>query len=109
MEKQKEQRLLKATESAIRAVCMTDPTIGQAQINAAIAALRGDGVAAPIAADRAISRKEAARLLGVIPHTISDYVRKGLIRPFRFGAQGKIAHGYSLASVNALLEGRATV
>ena len=55
-----------------------------------------------------LTKSEAAEILGVKPHTVSDYARKGLIKAFRFGAKGKLASGYSAESVRTLLErGRA--
>ena len=102
--------MLNSTRAAVKAVCMADPSITGPQIDAALDALDGRtaaGIAVPLPVDRAISRRQAAEILGVRPHTISDYCRRGLIRPIRLGAQGKIACGYSLESIRALMEGRA--
>ncbi len=55
------------------------------------------------AADRAITRKEAAKLLGVHPKTVSTYGRRGLIRRLALGAGGERAFRFSLKSVTDLL------
>lgn len=59
--------------------------------------------------DRVVNRKQAAEILNIKPHTVSDYCRRGWIRPIRLGKKGKLAVGYSLESIRALMEGRAAV
>ncbi len=79
------------------------------QISAALDALAGKtaaGLAVEVPHDRALTRRQVAELLGVSPHTVSAYARRGLIKAFRLGRQAKLAVGYSSASVRALLEER---
>ena len=103
--------MLPSTKTAVTAILRADPSITKAQSQAALDALEGRtaaGLAVDAPTDRALTRRQAAEILGVKPHTVSDYARKGLIKAFRFGAQGKLASGYSAESVRALLErGRA--
>ena len=102
--------MLDSTKTAVRAVCMADPSITGPQIDAALDALDGQtaaGLAVALPTDRVVNRKQAAELLGVRPHTVSDYCRRGWIRPIRLGAKGKLAVGYSLESIRVLVEGRA--
>ena len=101
--------MLPTIETATRALWQSDPSISEAQVKAALDVLKGRTsaglvVSAPI--DRALTRQQVAELLNVKPHTVTDYVRKGLIRAFRFGAKGKLASGYSAESVRELMEGR---
>ena len=56
-------------------------------------------------ADRAITRREAARLLACDEHTVSRYGARGLIRRLTFGTGGRRASRYSLASIQKLLAG----
>ena len=99
--------MLQTTRTAVLAVVRTDPTITREQAHAALDALDGKQtgwIAVDAPKDRALTRRQAAEILGVKPHTVSDYARKGLIKAFRFGAKGKLASGYSAESINALLE-----
>lgn len=102
--------MLDSTRTAVKAVCMADPSITGPQIDAALDALAGNtaaGIAVPLPTDRVVNRKQAAEILNIKPHTVSDYCRRGWIRPIRLGAKGKLAVGYSLESIRALMEGRA--
>ena len=54
--------------------------------------------------DRAVTRKEAAQMLGVCPQTISLYVNRGIIKPIRLGEARARASGYSLRSIKKALE-----
>ena len=102
--------MLDSTKTAIRAIAQADPSVTKAQIDAALDALAGNtaaGIAVSVPTDRVVNRRQAAELLNCRPHTISDYVRRGLIRPIRAGKMGKLSLGYSLESIRALMEGRA--
>ena len=96
---------------ATRALWKSDPSITPEQAKAALDVLTGKADI-PIeergkrVMDYSMSRDEVAKVLNVRPHTVSDYVRKGLIRAFRFGAKGRLASGYSAQSVNDLLAGK---
>lgn len=99
--------MLNSTKTAVAAILQTDPSITREQIKAALNVLNGRtsaGLAVDAPTDRSLTRQQTAEILGVKPHTVSDYARKGLIRAFRFGKQGKLASGYSAESVRALLE-----
>lgn len=99
--------MMPTTRTAVLAILRTDPSITKEQANAALDALEGRtaaGVAVDAPTDRALTRRQAAEILGVKPHTVSDYARKGLIKAFRFGAKRKLASGYSAESVRKLLE-----
>lgn len=102
--------MLDSTKTAIRAIAQADPSVTKAQIDAALDALAGStaaGLVAPVPIDRVVNRRQAAEILGVKAHTVSDYCRRGWIRPIRLGAKGKLAVGYSLQSIRELVEGRA--
>ena len=95
------------TRKAVEAILAADPSITRGQAKAALDALTGRtaaGLAVDAPTDRSLTRRQAAEILGVKPHTVSDYARKGLIKAFRFGEKGKLASGYSAESVRALLE-----
>ncbi len=99
--------MMLTTRKAVQAILRTDPSITKEQANAALDALEGRtaaGLAVDAPTDRALTRQQAADILGVTPHTVSEYARKGLIKAFRFGEKGKIASGYSAESVRALLK-----
>lgn len=95
------------TETAVLAILRADPSVTPETIRAGMDALKGKtaaGFAVDAPTDRALTRRQAAEILGVKPHTVSDYARKGLIVPFRFGADRKRACGYSAESVKRLME-----
>ena len=99
--------MMQSTRTAVAAILRTDPSITREQAKAAMDALEGRtsaGLAVDAPTDRALTRRQAAEILGVKPHTVSDYARNGLIKAFCFGAKGKKASGYSAESVRALLE-----
>ena len=93
------------TKAAITALLAADLTATRQEREAITAALSGKPAQAQAAMDRVLSRAEAARILGVRPHTVTDYARKGVIRPIRCGRKGARAIGYSAASVQALIGG----
>ncbi len=99
--------MLKHTETAVLAILRADPSMTPETIRAGMSALKGNtaaGLAVDAPTDRALTRQQAAEILGVKPATVTAYVRKGIIKAFRFGAKGKLASGYSAESVRALLE-----
>lgn len=99
--------MMQSTKTAVVAILRADPSITREQTNAALDALEGRtaaGLAVDAPTDRALTRRQAAEILGLKPHTVSDYARKGLIKAFRFGSKGKKASGYSAESVRKLLE-----
>lgn len=100
--------MLKSTETAVNAILAADPSVTDDVRNAVILAMRGGNKSADRTkiTDYALTRKEVANLFCIKPHTVSDWVRRGLLKPFRFGKQGKLASGYSAESVKALMEGR---
>ncbi len=102
--------MLDSTKTAIRAIAQADPSVTKEQLDAALDALAGNtaaGLVAPVPIDRVVNRKQAAEILNIKPHTVSDYCKRGWIRPIRLGAKGKLAVGYSLESIRTLMEGRA--
>ena len=99
--------MLTTTEKAIAAIAAADPSIDRARLREGLRVIAGEiSAAVPgCADDRAISRAEAAQILGCSLTMISQYARRGLIRPVRLGATGARAMGYSKQSVMALLAG----
>ena len=98
--------MLAHVETAIRALIAADPSITPEMADEAMAALRGESVASVAVAmpsDRALSRTQVAAILGVKPHTVSDYARQGKIVAFRFGSSKRKAMGYSAESVKRLM------
>ena len=99
--------MMQSTRTAVAAILRTDPSITREQAKAAMDALEGRtsaGLAVDAPTDRALTRRQAAEILGVTPRTVTIYARDGLIKAFRFGAKGKLANGYSAESVRALME-----
>ncbi len=102
----------RAIAGAVRSILETDPTMTadeRREMAEKLAAVSRHGGDVPMIRDRAISRREAAQMLGVKPHTVSTYARRGLIKAFRFGKKGRLASGYSAASVAALLADRGEI
>ena len=99
--------MMDTIKAATLALWNSDPSITKEQKKAALDALSGRtaaGLAVDTPTDRALTRRQVAEILGVTPHTVSAYVRKGLIKAFRFGEMGRLAKGYSAESVRALME-----
>ena len=99
--------MMQSTKTAVLAIVRTDPSITREQAKAAMDALEGRtaaGLAVDAPTDRALTRQQAAEILGVCPDTVTRYAHAGLIKAFRFGASGKFASGYSAESVRALME-----
>ena len=99
--------MLDTTAKAIESVCMLDPSIDRARLREGLRVIAGEiSAAVPgCADDRAISRAEAAQILGCSLAAVSQYARRGKIRAVRLGATGARALGYSRQSVMALLAG----
>lgn len=97
--------MLDATVRAVETVCAMDPSVDRARLRDALRVMAGElGVSGVLEVDdKAVSRKEAARMLGVCPQTVSLYVRRGVIRPIRLGETGARATGYSVKSIKAAL------
>ena len=97
--------MLDKTLGVVETVCAMDPSIDRARLRNALRVLAGElGVSGVTEVDdKAVSRKEAAQMLGVCPQTISLYVRRGIIRPIRLGAMGARASGYSVKSIKEAL------
>ena len=64
----------------------------------------GDMLADVRPIDRVLKRKAVAKLLGCTVRTVSDYAKRGLIRPVKFGKAGSRSVGFSEGSVRELLE-----
>ena len=94
------------TKDAILALLRADLTATRQEREAIAAALEGKPAQTQAPMDRVLSRAEAAEILHVKAHTITDYARQGRIRAVRCGRKGARAVGYSAASIAALLEGR---
>ena len=94
------------TRKAVEAILAADPSITKGQAKAALDVLTGRtaaGLAVDAPTDRALTRRQVAEILGVKPHTVSDYARDGKIKAFRFGDKGKRAAGYSAESVKRFM------
>lgn len=97
--------MLEATIRAVETVCAMDPSIDRARLRDALRVMAGElgVVGVEQVDDKAVSRKEAARMLGVCPQTVSAYVQRGFIRPIRLGATRTRAMGYSVKSIKEAL------
>ena len=92
-------------KAATTALLRADLTATRQEREAIAAALSGKPAQTQAPMDRVLSRQEAAEILHVRVHTITDYARQGRIRAVRCGRKGARAVGYSAASIAALLEG----
>lgn len=97
--------MLDATIRAVETVCAMDPSVDRARLRDALRVMAGElgVVGVEQVDDKAVSRKEAARMLGVCPQTVSAYVQRGFIRPIRLGATRTRAMGYSVKSIREAL------
>ena len=95
--------MLDTTIKAVETVCAMDPSIDRSRLRDALRVLVGELSVENelVVDDRPVSRKEAARMLGVCPQTISLYARRGAIRPIRMG--GTRTSGFSLKSIKEAL------
>lgn len=53
---------------------------------------------------RIVSRREAAKMLGICPTSLDNLRRAGKITPVCFGKSGKVASGYRECDVRKLME-----
>lgn len=102
--------MLKSTETAVRAICATDPSITPEQLRAGLADLAGETAntltdQTPIG--RALTIKQVAAILGVCKRTVRTYGRNGLIRGIGTKDKRGNIRLYSEASVRAFLAGDA--
>lgn len=99
---------LKTTLDAVKAICLTDPTITAGQIKSALAELDGTGTKSILGepAERAYSREQVAALFGCDPKTVTNYAKRGLLTPIFSGRRGLRAQAYTGDSVRAFLSGR---
>lgn len=98
------------TRDIIGAAMKADPTVTQEVREEVLHLLDGKANAGLIdhrPMDRALTRDEVCKLMGVRPRTVTYYARRGLIRPLRYGAKGVRAMGYSEQSVRAAMAGGA--
>lgn len=87
--------------------------IPQAKIDAGLSALfdelengtRAAKDAVPV--DRVVPTKEACALLSRCPKTLCELAKRGKIRAVYTGKDSKRAFGYTAASINAFLDGKA--
>lgn len=87
------------TDKAIAAILAADETIKSADAKKALAILRGTDAGQ----GTVLTRAEAAQRLRVVPRTVTRWAREGLLRCVVVPGR-KAAHGYTLASVEALLQ-----
>lgn len=104
--------MLNATQSALRAILGTDPTITNEEKQAwGRMIARGNPLAeveavAPSPIPRIVSAREVSRLAGMTVQSVRRYARRGILRRV-IGAGMQRGRGYTEESVRALLEGRA--
>lgn len=95
-----------ATRTALVAILATDASITPAERAAILDACDGR-TATPEStndADSVVPRREAAKLLGVTPATITRYARLGIVQRVCFGAGRQRASGFSRKSIRAAIE-----
>ena len=100
--------MMKTTESAIRAIAATDPSITPEQLKAGLDALSGKtatGLMCSAPIDRVLSPKQVAEILGCTRKTVLAYARRKLIRPIGTADSRGYFRRYSEASVRAFLAG----
>ena len=99
--------MLPTTRNAITALLRSDPSIPPRTIDAVLNALVTGCDIPPMDSrpiERVLSRQTVARLLGVSPHSVSIYARRGIIKPVCFGETAQRANGYSESSVRDALQ-----
>lgn len=98
------------TKQMVGLLLKNDPTVEQDVRTEVLRIIEGKatpGLADTSPMDRALTREDVAKLMGVKPRTVTYYARRGLIRPLRYGAKGVRAMGYSEQSVRAAMAGGA--
>lgn len=94
------------TRQMVGLLLKNDPTVGQDVRTEVLRIIDGKatpGLADDRPMDRALTRDDVAKLMGVKPRTVTYYARRGIIRPLRYGAKGVRASGYSEQSVRAAM------
>ena len=106
--------MLTATQSALRAILGTDPTVTNEEKQAWVRMIaRGNPLAevsavAPAPLPRIVSAAEVVKLTGMTVQSVRRYARNGTFERV-VGAGNVRGRGYTEASVRAFLEGRARV
>lgn len=102
--------MMQSTQTAIRAIAATDPSITPEQLRAGFEALSGktasgliDG--APIG--RALSPKQVAEIIGCTKKTVLAYARRKLIQPIGTADSRGYFRRYSEKSVREFISGDA--
>lgn len=95
------------TESVLAAVCAADETIKKPDYIAAMSLLRGEKNAVAANCDKPLTRAEVARMLRVSLVTVTTLGKDGTIRRIVLPGRSR-ALGYSLRSVEEILNGKAT-
>ena len=99
--------MLTATQKAIGAILETDPSLTDETRDAWRKAMRnGEPPRTDTPLLRVVDNDEAKELLGVSKQTLYRYARNGLLVRVK-SSGGKRSRGYSMESVQALLDGRA--
>lgn len=94
------------TRAAICALIVVDPSITPTHRQAIENVLDGRGIERredTAKADNVLKRSEVARMLKCTVRTVTQYAKRGLIRPIRLGRSGVRACGYSAESVATLI------
>lgn len=94
----------KITQSVIETALA--PATTKAQLNSALACLTGKTPEQSASLEEIVTRRETARLLKKHPGRIDQLAKRGYLQRVRVPG-GKRSMGYTLASVRAVLEGRA--
>lgn len=95
------------TRDIIGAAMKADPTVTEDVRKDVLRLLDGKantGLTDTRPIDRALTRNEVARIMGVKPRTVTYYARRGIIRPICNGEKGTRASGYSEKSVREAME-----
>lgn len=96
--------MTKNTKSALVAIMATDPTVTAEQRDAALAALEGTKLSAPLLP--MVKPSEVKRLLGVNRTTIWSLRKAGVLVPVLVPGSNR-ARGFTRESVEAYLRGNA--
>ena len=99
-------RITSGTLAVISAALRADPIVTPDHARAVMALASGEAESVGAETDKVLTRSVVAELLGVSPRCVTEYARRGIIRPIRLGAAGARAVGYSAASVRAALAKR---
>ena len=94
-----------ATRKIVSAALSADPSVPPSAVRDALALLDGRGPSRSLG--RIVRVKEAARLCGVHPRSIRNWIDDGTLAPVRAPKTGRLK-GVTEDSILALLEGRET-